>query len=132
MHESEGLRLAQAEIGEDFTFPSYGLPERLSDAQKADIAACFQRVAFETIIDKTVMAFHEFQPASVIIAGGVASSPTLRERLAEQLPLPIKYPPPKLCTDNAAMIATLGCFKAKLNQPASDPFSLAIAPNLTM
>src|SRR5260221_5661147 len=60
------LRLAQAEIGADFTFPSYDLPARLSDTQKADIAASFQRVAMETLADKTVLAFQEFLPASVV------------------------------------------------------------------
>ncbi len=68
------LRLAQQQIGEDFTFRSTGLAARLSDSQKADIAASFQRVAIETVVDKTVLACQEFQPASVIIGGGVASS----------------------------------------------------------
>jgi tRNA A37 threonylcarbamoyltransferase TsaD len=38
----------------------------------------------------------------------------------------------KLCTDNGAMVATLGCFKASLDQPTADPYSLEIAPNLSM
>jgi tRNA A37 threonylcarbamoyltransferase TsaD len=52
--------------------------------------------------------------------------------LQEALPLPIEHPDMKLCTDNGAMIATLGCFKAMLGQPAADPFTLDIAPNLSM
>lgn len=126
------LRLAQQQIGEDFTFPSTKLPERLTEAQKADIAAVFQRVAIETVVDKTIMAYEEFKPASVVIAGGVAASPELRRQLSEQLPLPIEYADPKLCTDNGAMIATLGCYKAELEQPPADPYRLDIAPNLSM
>lgn len=126
------LRTAQAEIGQDFTFPSKDLPERLSEAQKANIAASFQRVAVETVVDKAVMAFEEFQPASVVIAGGVAASPELRRQLAERLPLPIAYTDPKLCTDNGAMIATLGCFTAMHDRPVADPYTLDIAPNLSM
>jgi hypothetical protein len=30
------------------------------------------------------------------------------------------------------MIATLGCFKRMRNQPTADPYTLAIAPNLSM
>lgn len=126
------LRLAQAQIGESYDFPSYKLAERLSDAQKADIAASFQSTAVATIVDKAVAAFREFGPASVVIAGGVAANQELRRQLAAALPLPIEYPDVKLCTDNAAMIATLGYFAATSGQPAADPYTLAIAPNLSM
>lgn len=126
------LRLAQAEVGEDFTFPSKDLPGRLSERQKADIAASFQRTAIETLVDKTVTAYEEFAPKSVVIGGGVAASPELRRQLAERLPYPIEYPDLKLCTDNGAMVATLGCFMAMHNQPPADPYTLDIAPSLNM
>ncbi len=126
------LRTAQQAIGEDHTFPSKNLPERLSEAQKADIAASFQRVAIETVVDKTLQAYQEFQPASVVIAGGVAASPELRRQLSEKLPCPIEYTDPRLCTDNGAMIATLGCFHMKYARPTADPYTLDIQPNLSM
>ena len=126
------LRQAQALCGKDFTFPSKDLPAALTEAQKADIAAVFQRVAIETVVDKTIAAFHEFSPASVVIAGGVASSQELRRQLQERLPIEVLYTDPKLCTDNGAMIATLGCFKAMHGQPTADPYSLEINPNLSM
>lgn len=126
------LRLAQAQVGEDYTFPSIKLPERLSEAQKADIAAVFQRVAFETIVDKIEEAYKEFQPKEIIIGGGVAASPGIRKQLADRIPLPMVYPDRKLCGDNGAMIATLGCFKVMHDQPQADPYSLEIAPNLSM
>ena len=126
------LRLAQAQVGEDFTFPSKNLPERLSEAQKANIAASFQRIAMETVVDKTIRAFREFRPRSVVIAGGVAASQELRRQMAERLPIPIAYTDPKLCTDNGAMIATLGCFKATHHQSLADPYTLDIQPNLSM
>lgn len=126
------LRLAQAQIGADFTFPSKDLPGRLSEAQKADIAASFQRVAVETVVDKAIMAFEEFTPQSVVIAGGVAASPELRRQLQERLPIHIEYTDPKLCTDNGAMIATLGCFTALAGRATADPYTLDIAPNLSM
>lgn len=142
------LRKAQFEIGEDFTFPSFKIAERLTDKQKCDIAASFQRTAIEMLVDKTIEACSEFQPKSLVLAGGVAASAELRRMLEERLkgvneergtqygeagPSPIfQYPDIKLCTDNGAMVATLGCFKALLGQPPADPYSLEIAPNLTM
>jgi N6-L-threonylcarbamoyladenine synthase len=126
------LRLAQAEIGESYDFPSTKLPERLSEAQKADIAASFQHAAVETIVDKAKLAYEEFAPKSVVIAGGVAANQELRRQLTEAIPLPLEFPDLKLCTDNGGMVAALGCFKANLKQPTADPYSLGIAPNLSM
>lgn len=126
------LRLCQAEIGEDYGFPSHRLSERLSDAQKADIAASFQKTAIETIVDKARLAHNEFAPASVVIAGGVAANQELRRQLAAALPLPIDFPAPELCTDNGAMVAALGCYKLMLKQPAADPRKLAVTPSLSM
>ncbi len=130
------LRAVQELCGKDHTFPSFKLAELLSEAQKADVAASFQRIAVETVVDKAILAYEEFKPASVVIAGGVAASPELRKQLAKRLaavngPV-IAYTDPKLCTDNGAMIATLGCFAAMNDRPKADPYSLAIAPHLSM
>lgn len=126
------LRQAQNLIGEDFTFPSKDLPDRLNESDKANIAAVFQRIAIETVVDKTIKAYEEFSPSSVVIAGGVAASPELRSQLSQRLPIEIDYQDPKLCTDNGAMIAALGAFKACLGQPTDDPSSMNIFPNLSM
>lgn len=126
------LRLAQSEAGKDFTFPSYKLSEILSEAQKANIAASFQYTAVETVVDKTIKAVEAYSPKSVVIAGGVAASSELRRQLKERLNQPIEYTDIKLCTDNGAMIAALGSYKAMLKQPTADPYSLDIEPNLSM
>ena len=126
------LRAAQEMVGADYSLLSTKLPALLGEQQKADIAATFQRVAVETVVDKTIMAFEEFQPAGVVIAGGVAASPELRRQLSERLPIAIQYTDPKLCTDNGAMIASLGCFHAMHSRPTADPYTLAIQPNLSM
>ncbi len=126
------LRAVQKLCGKEHDFPSFKLAELLTEAQKADVAASFQRIAVETVVDKTVLAFEEFSPKSVVIGGGVAASPELRRQLRERIPLPIEYTDMKLCTDNGAMIATLACFKAKHDQPTADPYTLDIQPNLSM
>jgi N6-L-threonylcarbamoyladenine synthase len=126
------LRAVQDLVGVDHTFPSFKLAERLNASQKVDVAASFQRIAVETVVDKTIDAFNTFAPKSVVIAGGVAASGELRKQLSERLPIPIEYADFKLCTDNGAMIATLGCFKAMNAQPTADPYSLDIEPNLSM
>jgi N6-L-threonylcarbamoyladenine synthase len=126
------LRAAQHAVGKDYSLPSTALPGLLNEAQKNDIAASFVRTATETIVDKAVLACEEFQPKSVVIAGGVAASLPLRQLLKARLPIAIEYTDRNLCTDNGAMIATLGCYKAMRNQPTADPYTLEIAPNLSM
>lgn len=125
------LRAVQHEVGVDTTFPSFELPGLLNDQQRADFAASFQNTAVETLVDKAEKAFHDYSPASVVIAGGVAANQELRRQLQERLPLPIEYAPMQLCTDNGAMIATLGCFYAQKKLPTS-PFELEVQPSLSM
>lgn len=126
------LRQAQRLCGKDFTFPSKDLPKTLKIADKANIAAVFQRVAIETVVDKTVDAYNEFKPSSVVIGGGVSASSELRKQLAERLPILPHYTDIRLCTDNGAMVAALANFKVAQGQPTVDPYSLDINPNLTM
>ena len=125
------LRAVQREVGVDITFPSTGLAERLNDVQRNNFAASFQRIAIETLVDKTERAFHDFNPKSVVIAGGVAANQELRRILSERLPINIDYAPINLCTDNAAMVASLGYYYSQKNQPTS-PFELEVMPSLSM
>lgn len=125
------LRSVQRETGNDFTFPSHKLSELLTSSQRHDFAASFCRVAVETLADKTVQAYHDYSPASVVIAGGVAASPPLRAELTNRLPIDIEYAPMSLCTDNGAMIAALGYYYAQ-KCPETDPYSLEVIPSVSM
>jgi len=125
------LRAIQREVGVDHTFPSFELPGRLNDAQRADFAASFQYTAVETLRDPTVAATHEFQPASVVIAGGVAANQELRRQLSDRLPLPIDYAPMSLCTDNAAMIAALGYYRSRVLSPTPVD-EVSVYPSMSM
>ena len=95
------------------------------------MAASFQFTAIKTLVDKTRRAYDDFQPASVVIAGGVAANQELRHQLSAALPLSIDYAPIQLCTDNAAIIATLGYYRAQIDQP-TDPYDLEVQPSLSM
>jgi len=126
------LRLSQELIGEDHRFPSYMVSDRLNSSQKADIAASFQRVAIETVVDKALLAYREFGPKTFVIAGGVASNLELRKQIETRFPIEVSYTDPKLCTDNGAMIASLGYFQAKSNFEIANPYTLDIKPGLSM
>lgn len=125
------LRAVQREVGKDFTFPSHELAELLKDSQQVDFAASFQRTAVETLIDATEKAYQNYSPASVVIAGGVAANSELRRLLTERLPVNLEYAPMQLCTDNGAMIASLGYFRSQRLNPVS-PLSLEVMPSISM
>lgn len=125
------LRAIQDAVGVDHTFPSHLLASKLTSQQVADFAASFQYTAVETLVEKLVKATYEYQPKSVVIAGGVAANQELRRQLKEKLPIPISFPSPTLCTDNGAMIATLGYYKAQILQP-TDPRHLDVIPSISM
>ena len=68
-------------------------------------------------------------PQAVVVAGGVASNGAIREGMARfcaQAGLPLIAPPPKLCTDNGAMIAWAGLERLRLGQ--TDDFAVAARP----
>ena len=125
------LRAVQREVGVDIAFHSTGLAELLTDQQRNDFAASFQRTAVETLVDKVMKAYYSYVPQSVVIAGGVAANLELRRLLSDRLPIDINYAPINLCTDNAAMVATLGYYQSLKNEPI-DPFKLEVIPSLSM
>jgi N6-L-threonylcarbamoyladenine synthase len=77
----------------------------------ADIAASFQRVVVESLLDRTFEAARWLGAKSVGIAGGVSANSRLRadaEARGAALGLPVFVPPISLSTDNAAMIGAAG------------------------
>ncbi|AYE36615.1 tRNA (adenosine(37)-N6)-threonylcarbamoyltransferase complex transferase subunit TsaD [Borrelia turcica IST7] len=72
-----------------------------------NIAASFQRVAFETLLNPIKRAIKSTNIKKLIISGGVASNLYLREKI-KNLAIEAYYPPIDLCTDNGAMIAGIG------------------------
>ncbi len=125
------LRAVQKEVGKDYTFASHELSSLLNKQQVNDFAASFQQTAVETLVDKTLLAYQQHSPASVVIAGGVAANQQLRQQLKSRLPIEINYPPMHLCTDNAAMIAALAYYQSQFEKPIN-PRVLEVIPSLSM
>lgn len=126
------LRQSQKLAKGDHTLSSLKIASLLSMQNKADLAASFQEVAVNTLIDKTLLAYQQFQPSSVVIAGGVACNLRLRQLLSNKLAIEIVYAPPSLCTDNGAMIACLACHLVMSKKEPLDPLKLSIKPSLSM
>jgi len=83
-----------------------------SPTHEADIAAGFQEAVVEVLVYKLVRAARTQACRRVALAGGVAANSRLRERLRQDAGaegMEVYLPSARLCGDNAAMVAALGC-----------------------
>jgi N6-L-threonylcarbamoyladenine synthase len=96
----------------------------------ADVAASFQAAVVDTLVAKTAEAAAQYGAAEVLVAGGVAANRLLRARMAERLPVPVRVPPIRYCTDNAAMVGAVGYYRY-LAGCRSD-LSLDVVPSLSL
>jgi N6-L-threonylcarbamoyladenine synthase len=85
--------------------------EKLKPQDVADITASFQAAVVDVLVAKTMMAVERTGVRSVVVGGGVAANSRLRECLkaaCESRGITLYLTPMKYCTDNGAMIASLG------------------------
>lgn len=76
----------------------------------------------EEITSRVEAALEELKPKSLVMGGGVACNQALREALKKQADksgVVLRVPPPKYCSDNAAMIAGLGAWRISKGKTAS-------------
>lgn len=89
---------------------------KMSRQEIADIAASFQAAVIDVLIEKTRRAVEKVKARTVLMGGGVAANNTLREameRYCQTRSLTLRVAPKPLCTDNAAMTASLAYPKFK-------------------
>lgn len=87
---------------------------KLGNPDVYDFAASFQNAIVEVLFRKSIAAAEELHLNTIVLAGGVAANTALRNRFnkyAQEHDSRIYFPSPKLCTDNAAMIASAGITK---------------------
>ncbi len=82
----------------------------LTDRQRADFAASFQRAAVTALMVKVNRALDRFDADTLLVGGGVSANSRLRselDALARARNITVRLPAPEHCLDNAAMIAGL-------------------------
>lgn len=96
------LRAVQAELKLPISTPSYELKDKLTEQQRADFAASFQKTACEIMLEKLKMAFEEFPDTkSVVFAGGVSANGLLRKMALEAAQKPLAQAESQKCYDVA-------------------------------
>ena len=87
------------------------------------IAFEFQNAIVDVLVSKTLKAARNYNPKSVMIAGGVSANKQLREEMAKKIApykIPLFIPDSAYTTDNAAMIAAAGYFNCLKTKPTKD------------
>ena len=124
--------------GLDFSFSGLktaiiNLHHKTPDINKADLAASFEKDVAEILLDNTKKAVKETNINKIALAGGVSANSYIRKafkELEEKEDIKVYYPELKLCTDNAAMIASAGYYNF-LKGNFSD-LKLNAVPNLKL
>jgi N6-L-threonylcarbamoyladenine synthase len=121
--DAKAIRFPKAIVkGADLDFSFSGLKTALLHHVKkhgvpegrglADLCASYQDAIVRALVEKTFRAARRLQFDRVVLSGGVAANSRLRaaveERAAEYEGMSVFLPAPRLCTDNAAMIAVAG------------------------
>lgn len=78
-----------------------------------DLAASFQQAIVDVLVDHTFRVAKEKGVRRVLMAGGVAANSGLQSAIkarGAELGIAVGAPPPILCTDNAAMVASAAYF----------------------
>ncbi len=138
--DRKAVAMPRSYLGDTLDFSFSGVKTALrtylardnGDTPLADVAAGYQE-AIVTMLTRTLQrAVQQTDIRTICVCGGVAANHRLQESMrtmAEQEDCRLVMPDARLCTDNAAMIASAGWYRLKYTAP--DPLSfdtLAVSP----
>ena len=105
-----------------------------SSVPVADVAASFQEAVADVLTTRAVAACRDRGIDHLVVGGGVAANSRLRALAEERCAdagIRLRVPPPKLCTDNGAMVAALGAVLVERGLDPS-PLDLPADPSLSI
>jgi len=108
-----------------------------ADALVNDVCASFQAAVVETLVARSLAAVRQVGAQALNLGGGVSCNSLLRNRLSDAcaaMGVPLRIPSPRLCADNAAMIAWVGARRLARGERAGedlDAFASLEASGLT-
>ncbi len=121
----------------DFSFSGIktaviNLHHKTPDINKADLCASFQKTVTETLMENVEKAIKKTGVRAIALAGGVSSNSYIRKEFLEleKSGIQVYMPDLKLCTDNAAMIASAGYYNYIAGNRST--LNLNAVPNLKL
>lgn len=119
----------------DFSFSGIktaviNLNHKNPDISKPDLCASFEKAVTDVLIENVRKALKQTNMGKLAIAGGVSANSYIRSEILklETEDIKIYLPDLKLCTDNAAMIASMGYYNFITGK--RDNLNLNAVPNL--
>ncbi len=120
----------------DFSFSGIktavlNLHHKDQEINKADLCASFEKATTDMLITNTRKAIKQYNIKKIALAGGVSANSYIRScftKLGQELKIDVYYPELKLCTDNAAMIASAGYYDFMAGKRSD--LTLNAVPNL--
>jgi N6-L-threonylcarbamoyladenine synthase len=103
-------------------------------APLADVCASYLEAVVDVLSEKAVRAAKRLGMRRIVVVGGVAANRRLREVLplrAAKMAMEAFFPPPELCTDNAAIVAACA-YHRFIELGHADPLTIAPNPNLSL
>lgn len=101
----------------DFSFSGIktaviNLHHKNPDVNKADLCASFEKTVTEILLENAEKALKQTGLKTIALAGGVSANSYIRNEFLklEKQGIKVYMPDLKLCTDNAAMIASAGYY----------------------
>jgi len=106
-------------------------PHPIPGPRIRDISASVEKAIVDALVERLGQALERYEARAVTVAGGCACNTLLRRetaRLAQSRGIPARFPSPKLCRDNGAMIAHAASLALQRGQ--TTPFSASAIANL--
>jgi N6-L-threonylcarbamoyladenine synthase len=96
------------------------------------LCASFQKTVTEVLIENTLKALEQIDANTVVLGGGVSANSYIREQFLklENQGIKVYTPDIKLCTDNAAMVASAGYYNFVSGK--TNELDLNAVPNLKL
>ena len=123
--------------GLDFSFSGIktaviNLHHKEPDINKENLCASFQKAITEMLMEKVKVAIEKTNMKKIVLAGGVSANSYIRKEFEElqNQGIDVYMPDMKLCTDNAAMIASAGYYDYMAGKV--DDLALNAVPNLKL
>ena len=121
----------------DFSFSGIktaviNLHHKNPDVNKADLCASFEKTVTEILLENAEKALKQTGLKTIALAGGVSANSYIRNEFLklEKQGIKVYMPDLKLCTDNAAMIASAGYYN--FIDGKSNSLDLNAIPNLKL
>jgi N6-L-threonylcarbamoyladenine synthase len=118
-----GLKTAVLRVVEKYT-------DQPQDRLLANLAASFQAAVVDVLSAKAARAAGAFDVTAVLLCGGVSANQALQVKTADRVDVPVYYPPPILCTDNAAMVGACAHWRLLAGERAG--WDLDVVPGLRL